>query len=270
MIPGLSTATEARILAALTGAVTSIRPESYAAGDYVLLTGRDAESHALGVQVAAGPELTLVVTDAARPIGNVRIETSGSGNLVFIDNRAWRGMLNANIRMLGSEAAVIFNDIGADGYVALPDVFLRSDQQFLFWGSGASAVGCSVEIEGVGQGLVVGDDALISNGVWIRNYNMHALHDLGTGARIGRPPVTTVIERHVWLGQDALLLSCERIGTGSVIGARAFVNAAIPPRVVAAGTPARVIRQGVSWGRDTYDMTQAERLAVGAGESVTR
>ena len=96
---------------------------------------------------------------------------------------------------------------------------------------------------------------------------MHALHDLASGAPIGRPPVTTVLERHVWLGQDALLLGCERVGMGSVVGARSLVKGHVPPRVAVAGTPARVLREGVSWGRDLHGMTAAERVAVGAPPS---
>jgi acetyltransferase-like isoleucine patch superfamily enzyme len=114
---------------------------------------------------------------------------------------------------------------------------------------------------------VVGDDALISGGVWVRNYDMHALHDLRSGALISRPPVDTVIELHVWLGQDALLLNTERVGMGAIVGARALVKGHVPPRVAVAGTPARVIREGVSWGRNTYGMTGAERLAIGVPET---
>jgi acetyltransferase-like isoleucine patch superfamily enzyme len=123
-----------------------------------------------------------------------------------------------------------------------------------------------MEIEGEGVGVVIGDDALISNGVWIRNHDMHAIHDLRTGARINRQPVQTVLERHVWLGHDAMLLNAERIGMGAIVGTRALVKGTVPPRVVVAGTPARVIREGVSWGRSNNGMTGAERLAIGLPE----
>lgn len=263
MIPGLSSFTEAAILAALDDSVTILGRADYDQGNYMLYSGRDAEALALGVDHTGGPELMVVVTDPVRPVGLIRIQTAAAGSLLFIDNRDWDGTLNANIRILGRETALIFSDIGRGGYVALNDVFLRSHRQFLFWGQGATAVGCSIEVEGEGQGVAIGDDALISNGVWVRNYDMHALTDLRTGAHIGRKPATTVLERHVWLGQDALLLGCERIGAGAVIGARSLVRGRVPPAVVAAGTPARVLREAVSWGRDTYAMTIEERLALG-------
>jgi hypothetical protein len=205
----------------------------------------------------------VVVTDPTRRVGELQVQTAAPGALLFVDNRVWSGALSGAVRLLGQDSALIFNDIGPGGYVGLADVFLRSHRQFLFWGAGATAVGCSMEVEGEGQGVVIGDDALIAHGVWLRNHSMHALHDLRSGASIGRAPVTTVLERHVWLGQDALLLACGRIGQGAVIGARSLVNRDIPPCVVAAGTPARVLRSGASWGRASHGMSGAERVALG-------
>ena len=267
MIPGLSSATETTIRAALTPAVTALAAEHYERADYHLFSGHDEKCSALGVHVTAGSDLMVAVTDPERPVGAIRIQTGGTGNLLFLDNRAWQGSLTASIRVLGDDCALLFNDIGRDGYVALHDVFLRSHRQYLFWGAGATAVGLSIELEGQDLGVAIGDDSLISNGVWIRNYNMHALHDLRSGAPIGRRPVSTVLERHVWLGQDALLLNCERVGMGAVVGARSLVTQAVPPCVIAAGSPAQIRREGVSWGRDTYRMTGAERLALGWPET---
>ncbi len=263
MLPGLSSAVEATVRKVLTPSVTSLAAEHYEQADYHLFAGRDEQCQSLGVQLMSGSELMVAVTDPERPVGDIRIQTAGTGNLLFLDNRAWQGALSASVRILGDDCVVMFNDIGRGGYVALQDVFMRSHRQFLFWGQGATAVGLSIEMEGQDQGVAIGDDALISNGVWIRNYNMHALHDLRSGAPIGRPPVTTVLERHVWLGQDALLLNCARVGSGAVVGARSLVTRAVPPCVVVAGNPAQVRREGVSWGRDTYRMTAAERVALG-------
>ena len=143
-------------------------------------------------------------------------------------------------------------------------MFLRSNAQTVFWGAGSSAVGCSVEWEGEGRSLVIGEDCLMSSGIWIRNHDMHAMHDLHSGARIDRPAVDTVLEQHVWIGQNALLHSCERIGTGSIVGAMSLVKGAVGACVAVAGTPARVVRHDVSWGRDLAGMTDRERALLGS------
>lgn len=261
MVPGLHAETEANLLASLDPTVTALRADSYEGCALSLFAATDAEALALGIETVGPSDLTIVVTDPDRPVGRVRVQTGGRNNLLFFDNRSAGGHLHATIRMLGSDAAALFAAIG-DAYVALPDIYLRSDRQFLFWGEGGSAVGCSMEIEGTGQGVVIGDDALISAGVWIRNHDMHAVHDIASGRRIGRDPVNTILERHVWLGQDVLLHGVTRVGMGSIIGARALVKGSVPPFVAAGGVPARVLREGVSWGRETYGMTEAERISL--------
>jgi acetyltransferase-like isoleucine patch superfamily enzyme len=56
----------------------------------------------------------------------------------------------------------------------------------------------------------------------------------------GARPV--VIEDEVWIGFNVLVLPGVRVGTQSVIGAGAVVTRDVPPRSVAAGNPARVLR----------------------------
>ena len=262
MIPGIGAATEAILAAVLEPLVTDLSDASLDNREFTLLSAEEDEAQRLGIRFNGGPELTIVVTDPTRPLGDIRVQTGGKNNVMFFDNARWGGNCHASIRMLGDDCLIFFNDIG-DGYVAIPDLLMRSHNQLLYWGIGATAVGISMEIEGEGRSFVIGDDALISNGVWIRNYDMHSLHDLGTGVQISRPACDTVLERHVWLGQDALLMSCERIGMGTVVGARALLKGYAPPRVVMAGTPARVVREGTSWGRHPYGMTAEERVSIG-------
>jgi acetyltransferase-like isoleucine patch superfamily enzyme len=49
-----------------------------------------------------------------------------------------------------------------------------------------------------------------------------------------------------WIGARSVLISGADIGEGSVIGAMSLVNKAVPPFVVAAGVPARVIKSRFS------------------------
>jgi acetyltransferase-like isoleucine patch superfamily enzyme len=50
----------------------------------------------------------------------------------------------------------------------------------------------------------------------------------------------------VWLGTGVLILSGVKIGHGTVVAARSVVTRDIPPYSIAAGVPARVVRQRFS------------------------
>ncbi|MDE7370423.1 MAG: acyltransferase, partial [Desulfovibrio sp.] len=53
-------------------------------------------------------------------------------------------------------------------------------------------------------------------------------------------PVT--IGDHAWLGMQCIVLKGVTIGEGAIVGAGSVVTRDIPPRTLAAGAPARVIR----------------------------
>ncbi len=52
-----------------------------------------------------------------------------------------------------------------------------------------------------------------------------------------------ILEENVWLGARVIVLRGVTIGADSVVGAGSVVTRNIPPRSVAAGMPAKVIRQ---------------------------
>lgn len=86
--------------------------------------------------------------------------------------------------------------------------------------------------------IVIGPDTLISGHVTIMDTNSHELEE---DAGVKAEPV--LIGRNVWIGCNAVILPGAVIGDHSVIAAGAVVHGVIPPRVVAAGNPARVIRE---------------------------
>lgn len=68
-------------------------------------------------------------------------------------------------------------------------------------------------------------------------------HELDPARRnevpLSRP---VVLEKNVWLGARVIVLPGVRIGQDSVIGAGSVVTRDIPPGVLAAGVPAKVLR----------------------------
>lgn len=70
--------------------------------------------------------------------------------------------------------------------------------------------------------------------------------DLESGSLLNEPE-DIYIEDKVWCAEGVLILKGVEIGTGSVVGARSTVTKSLPAHSLCAGSPARVIRPGISW-----------------------
>jgi acetyltransferase-like isoleucine patch superfamily enzyme len=86
--------------------------------------------------------------------------------------------------------------------------------------------------------ISIGDDCLIGDFTSILDSNEHEVSPM-SGVR--KEPVT--IGRNVWIGRNCILLPGTDIGENSVIAAGSIVTQSIPPNCLAAGNPARVIRE---------------------------
>lgn len=109
--------------------------------------------------------------------------------------------------------------------------------------NGVLRIGNEVSIN-FGVSIVANKNVTIGNRVRIAPYtmiydsNMHVHGD--RYARAEGDPV--IIEDDVWLTSRVMVLKGSRIGKGSLIAAGSIVSGVIPPYVIAAGTPARVIK----------------------------
>ena len=106
----------------------------------------------------------------------------------------------------------------------------------------------SLTINARNNGLVhFQDDCLIASKVQCNTDDMHSIRDLATGKRLNIFGGHILVGRHVWVGQESLLLGNTTIGDGAVVGARSLVKNTYPANCVLAGIPARVIKSGITW-----------------------
>ena len=215
----------------------------------------------LGITYLGADSTQLFVTEPAKSVGSLRLEIGGANAIVVIDNRLRGGRFIGNIRVPRANCLIALSTPDY-GVANLNLISMRSEGQLLFWGHGATAVSLNIEIEGADRSVIVGDDALISSGIWIRNHDMHAVVDLETGAVVNATPVDTVIEPHVWIGQDALLLNCKQVGYGSILAAKSVVRGIVPATSVVAGVPGRIVRSGTSWARSVEGMDPREKAML--------
>lgn len=90
--------------------------------------------------------------------------------------------------------------------------------------------------------IEIGKGCAISDNVSIHDSDNHILN--GEKEKVSAP---VIIENHVWIGKNVTILKGVTIGDGAVIGAGSVVTKSIPPRCLAVGNPARVIKENIDW-----------------------
>jgi carbonic anhydrase/acetyltransferase-like protein (isoleucine patch superfamily) len=106
-----------------------------------------------------------------------------------------------------------------------------------------SSIGDRVQIHCCDR-VSIGDYVLISWDCNILENNFHTTTDGG----IKTAPV--VIEDRVWIGCNVIILAGVTVGKGSIVAAGSVVTRSVPPGKLAAGNPAKVIRDTGPWKMD--------------------
>jgi acetyltransferase-like isoleucine patch superfamily enzyme len=226
--------------------------------------------------------LPQVTRGSGHPIGHLRADTSGIGDPGYVSSPVRQLLSRARVIMI-KDAADWFLDlpfrlknegslriarnskVRHRGIRLLPGCTVRvGDRSMLrakvlfdrrdavlslgdrtFVGSSTIVIASRVEI---------GDDVLIAWGCTIVDHDSHAMrfsdrkddasnwyHGKKDWSHVEIKPVT--IGNKVWIGLNAIVLKGVTIGEGSVIAAGTVVTHDVPPYVLVAGNPGRVIRE---------------------------
>lgn len=99
-------------------------------------------------------------------------------------------------------------------------------------------------------GIRIGNDCLFSHKVTILVNDIHPIYDVTSGEIVNMDPDfmdEVIIEDHVWLGVNSVIVGKAVVGRCSVVGANSVVKKDVPAHCVAVGTLARVIRENITW-----------------------
>jgi acetyltransferase-like isoleucine patch superfamily enzyme len=97
--------------------------------------------------------------------------------------------------------------------------------------------------------ITIGHGCLFASDIDVTVSDMHSIFDAATGERLN-PAKDVTIGDDVWVADRCTVMKGAEIGAGSVVGAASVVTGSIPAQSLAAGVPARVIREGIRWTRE--------------------
>ena len=125
---------------------------------------------------------------------------------------------------------------------------LIGSDNIVFWGWRFTS-GINYELITERENIIIGSDCMLSQNVYMRNGNGHAIYDAESHRRICRDK-SIIVSDHVWLGRNVKLLTGAQIGYGTLIGTAGLVSGKkVPNNCIAAGIPVKVIRENILWTR---------------------
>lgn len=149
---------------------------------------------------------------------------------------------------VGGDAATIF--IGRACVLTAGEIYCGGGSSIVLSGPLVATRGAIVDARNGGS-VVAGPDQLWAADVYIATDDMHRLEDVTTGERLNPFGAHIRLGSHVWLGRDVVVGGHAEIGAGCVVGLRSMVRGQkIPAHTVAVGTPARTVRENVTWSHD--------------------
>jgi len=174
--------------------------------------------------------------------GNVVFEVYGDNNKIIIQKGA--KLLNTRFVIKGS-----------DNFIEIKENCRFTSCYIVNYSRGNKIIidnGTTIEEAALALGennfLSIGKDCMLSAAIDIRCGDGHKMLDLSTGEQINKSK-DIIIKDHVWICRAARILKGVTIGKNSVIGVGSICTKSIPENCMAAGIPATVKRENVTWQR---------------------
>ena len=104
--------------------------------------------------------------------------------------------------------------------------------------------GCYLSAKEENITLTIGDDCMLSRNAKLMTSDVHPVFQEG---KIINGAKNITLGDKVWIADDVVILKGVNIGKGSVIGIGSVLTRSVPNNSIAAGNPAKVIKENIDW-----------------------
>lgn len=176
---------------------------------------------------------------------NLAINIQGDGNDLCLNGE----LRNTSIIIQGNNNRI---RIDATACLTWTDVTIIANDSEITIGAGTTILGKQSQpnvllARGEPSRLNIGRECMFSYGIEVRTSDSHPIYD-AQGMHIN-PSVDVLIGDQVWVGSRCMILKGGNVAQGSVLAAASVLTRHIGENVIAAGVPAKVIREDIRWKR---------------------
>jgi len=199
------------------------------------------------------PKKNIIIGDPKMDTSSV-IEFRGKGNILVAEENV--RLSDSRIVFCGDNALVYLSSNTKHVYKIVLDAWRETT---IYFGRDNYYNGALHAVISERKNLIVGGNGVFSFGIWIRTADPHLIYDIHTKQRINESK-SVFIGDHVWLGQNALLLKGNRIGSGSIVSAACVLSGkTVESNTIYAGNPGRMIKEDIFFsGASVHNYTRKQ------------
>jgi len=206
---------------------------------------------------------------------NMNIEITGNDNRIIIGDKSSlknsRYMVGGdfNVIRLGADNGLMCGitvsgshhtiDIGNSCTVQSGSLWIEDNGCVIAIGNETTIIGADFSVTEDNSRISLGNRCLLAYGIDFRTGDSHPIFDRASGKRINHPDNIEVGD-HVWIAAFVKILKGVKIGRDSVIGIGSVVTKNIPANCIAAGSPARIVRENIAWSYHRTDQFSMDTI----------
>lgn len=171
-----------------------------------------------------------------------KIRIKGSSNKIILDDRKSLKLVNTKIYIKGEN-----NTLHIKKNVNIRNSFIEivGDNCSITIGENC-IVGydCYLSAKETGIDLKIGDNCMLSRNAKLMTSDGHPIYHEN---KIINKAQSITINENVWIADNVTILKGIEIGSNSVVGIDSVLTKSIPSNSIAAGNPAKVIKEDITW-----------------------